>query len=128
MSHFVTIQTQIRDIGALRDACGELGLQVHDNATARGYATAQTPGEHVIRLRGPYDIALNRNSDKEPYGLTTDWWKGHVEREVGKDYGRLLQLYGVSKATREAKRRGHTVRRSKQKDGTINLSIGGVAA
>ena len=125
MSHFVTIQTQIRDVDALRDACGELGLQVLDNTTARGYATANTRGEHVIRLRGPYDIALNRETPQEPFGLTTDWWDGHVEKEVGKDYGRLLQLYGVHKASREAKRRGHTVRRAKLKDGTIKLSIGG---
>ena len=125
MSHFVTINTQIRDIAALRDACGELGLQVLDNTTARGYATANTPGEHVIRLRGPYDVALNRETAEEPFGLTTDWWDGHVEKEVGKDYGRLLQLYGVHKASREAKRRGHTVRRAKLKDGTIKLSIGG---
>ena len=64
-------------------------------------------------------------SDDRPFELTTDWWDGHVEKEVGKDYGRLLQLYGVHKASREAKRRGHTVRRSKLKDGTIKLSIGG---
>jgi hypothetical protein len=128
MSHFVTINTQIRDVAALRDACGELGLQVLDNSTARGYATAHTPGEHVIRLRGPYDIALNRESKDQPFGLTTDWWNGKVEKEVGKDYGRLLQLYGVHKASREAKRRGHTVRRAKLKDGTIKLSIGGLTA
>jgi len=125
MSHFVTIQTQVRDIDALRDACGELGLQVLDNTNARGFATANTPGEHVIRLRGRYDVALNRDTKDQPFGLTTDWWDGHVEKEVGKDYGRLLQLYGVHKASREAKRRGHTVRRSKLKDGTIKLSIGG---
>ena len=85
MSHFVTINTQIRDVAALRAACGELGLQVHDNTTARGYATANTPGEHVIRLRGPYDIALNRDTKDQPFGLTTDWWDGHVAKEVGKD-------------------------------------------
>ena len=65
MSHFVTINTQIRDVAALRDACGELGLQVLDNTNARGYATANTQGEHVIRLLGPYDIALNRESDRK---------------------------------------------------------------
>ncbi len=54
MSHFVTIQTQVRDVAALRDACGELGLQVLDSTTARGYATAHTPGEHVIRLFRPF--------------------------------------------------------------------------
>jgi len=38
MSHFTTIQTQVRDIAALRDACQELGLQVVESADARGYA------------------------------------------------------------------------------------------
>lgn len=79
-------------------------------------------------MKGPYDIALNRASASEPFGLTTDWWNGHVEMEVGKDYGRLLQLYGVHKATREARRRGRSVRRRQLGDGTIRLSIGGAAA
>jgi hypothetical protein len=128
MSHFVTIHTQIRDIDALRDACGELGLGLLQDSSARGFATQSTPGQFIVRLKGPYDIALNRASDKEPYGLTTDWWNGHVEKEVGKDYGRLLQLYGVHKATREALRRGRSVRRRQFDDGTIKLSIGGAAA
>jgi hypothetical protein len=128
MSHFVTIHTQIRDIEALRDACGELDVLLIPDSTARGYATQSTPGEYVIRLRGPYDIALNRDSENEPFGLTTDWWDGHVEKEVGKDYGRLLQFYGVHKASREAKRRGHIVRRSRLSDGTIKLSIGGATS
>jgi hypothetical protein len=38
MSHFTTIQTQIRDLDALRDACGELGLGFTANAKCRGYA------------------------------------------------------------------------------------------
>ena len=37
MSHFTTIQTQIRDIAALRAACQELGLDLIENAVARGY-------------------------------------------------------------------------------------------
>ena len=40
-------------------------------------------------LKGPYDIALNKQPDGS-YGLTTDWWDGHVEKEVGKDYGVAL--------------------------------------
>ena len=38
MSHFVTSHTQIRDVAALRDACGELGIGLHENTTARGFA------------------------------------------------------------------------------------------
>lgn len=125
MSHFTTIQTQIRDIDALRDACAELGLGLEANTHARGYAGNQRAGAYVIRLKGPYDIALNVQPDGT-YGLTTDWWEGHVEREVGPRYGRLLQLYGVHKATREAWRKGYTVRRQSLRDGGIKLCIEGV--
>ncbi len=125
MSHFTSITTQIRDITALRGACGELGIQVLENAEARGYSTNTTRGDYVVRLRGPYDIALNRQQDGT-YGLTTDWWDGHVEKEVGNNYGRLLQLYAVHKATIEARKRGHSVQRRQQKNGAIKLVIGGV--
>jgi hypothetical protein len=125
MSHFVTVETQLKDIAALRDACAELGLTVLENTTARGYSTNRQRGEFVIKLKGPYDVAVNKQPDSA-YGLTTDWWEGHVEKEVGPNFGRLLQLYAVHKASREARRKGHTVRRQKLADGSIKLTIGGV--
>ena len=125
MSHFTTVTTQIKDIAALKGACGEMGIEVLENAQARGYSTNKTKGDYVLRLKGPYDVALNKQPDGS-YGLTTDWWDGHVEREVGTNYGRLLQHYAVHKATAEARRRGHIVQRKLQKNGAIKLVIGGV--
>ena len=125
MSHFTTIQTQVRDITALRDACAEMGLQVVENADARGYGGNRVPGDYVVRLLGPYDIALQRQPDGT-FGLTTDWWDGHVEREVGPGFGKLLQLYGVHKAMREVRKKGLTTRRQALSDGRIKLTIGGV--
>lgn len=125
MSHFTTIQTQVRDIEALREACTELGFPLCENAQARGYSDNRVPGELVIRLKGPYDIAMNRQADGS-WGMTTDWWSGHVEREVGANYGRLLQLYGVYKTIREARRKGYGVKRQPLKDGSIKLIIVGV--
>ena len=125
MSHFTTIQTQIKDIAALRDTCTELGLPLVADTVARGYGGQRQLGQFVIQLKGPYDIAVNRQTDGS-YGLTTDWWNGHVEREVGSNYGRLLQLYAVHKATREAKKRGLTVQRTRRTDGSIKLTLGGV--
>jgi hypothetical protein len=124
MSHFATITTQIKDLAALTSACGELGLSVVANATARGYASNTVRGEHVIRLKGPYDIAVNRQPDGT-FGLTTDWWDGHVAKEVGPDFGRLLQLYAIHKATAEARKRGHSVQRKAAANGAIKLVIGG---
>jgi len=125
MSHFTTIKTQIRDLDALHDACSELGLILLQNAEARGYSTQKTRGDYVIQLKGPYDIALNRQANGS-YGLTADHWEGAVEGEVGQGFGKLLQLYGVHKATREARRKGHFVNRSQKQDGTIKLVINGL--
>ena len=126
MSHFTSIETQIRDVSALRAACSELGLTIESNAQARGYSSNKIKGDLVIRLKGPYDIAVNRQQDGT-FGLTCDWWDGHVEREVGANFGRLLQLYGIHKAQAEARRKGYTTRRQTLGDGSIKLVIGGVA-
>ena len=133
MSHFTTIQTQIRDVAALEAACTELGVGLLHNAQARGYANQSRHGELVIRLKGPYDIAANRpegSDDNENHGdkpvayeLATDWWDGHVEKEVGANYGRLLQLYGVHKTIREANRKRLRVTRKQDNDGTIKLTL-----
>ncbi len=120
MSHFTEIKTQIKDIEALRSACQEMGLTLLQNAEAPGYYENRTKGDYVIRLKGPYDIALNKQPDGT-FGLTADLWNGHIENEVGQGYGKLLQLYGVHKAMREARKKGHLVRRSLQKDGAIKL-------
>ena len=122
MSHFTTIKTQIKDIQALRSACDELGLSLVQNGKARGYSTNKTKGDYVIRLKGPYDIALNQQPDGS-FGITADLWEGHVEEEVGKNYGKLMQLYAVHKAMREARKKGHLTRRSQQQDGSIKLVI-----
>jgi SpoVK/Ycf46/Vps4 family AAA+-type ATPase len=96
MSHFTTIQTQIRDLDALQDACVELGFQLLSNAKCRGYAGVTRLAPSVIKLKGPYDIAVDPSPEKDgSYGLTTDWWDGHVAKEVGIGYGRLLRSYGI---------------------------------
>jgi hypothetical protein len=125
MSHFTTIKTQIKDIAALRSACAELGLTVKQNAQARGYYENKTKGDYVIQLKGPYDIALNQQPDGS-FGITADLWQGHVEKEVGQGYGKLLQLYGVHKATMEARKKGLSVLRRPQQNGAIKLVLMGV--
>jgi hypothetical protein len=122
MSHFTTIKTQIKDIGALLSSCNELRLALLQNTEARGYHENKIKGEFIIRLNGPYDIAVNKQPDGS-FGLTADLWAGHVEQEVGQNYGKLLQLYGVHKAIREARKKGHLVRRSQHQDGAIKLTI-----
>ena len=122
MSHFTTIKTQIKDLEALRHALQEMGLTLLTNAEARGFVNSTTTGEYVIKLKGPYDISLNKQPDGT-YGLTTDWWADHVEKEVGKDYGKLLQLYGIHKATLEARKKGYNALRKTLPNGSIKLTL-----
>lgn len=121
MSHWANIQTQIKDIEALAHACAELGVKLIADSTARGYGKQTMKADYVIRLPGPYDVALAKQPDGT-FTLTTDWWGGSVEAVVGKNYARLKQLYAVHKATLEAKKKGHTVVRT-QKDGAIRLTV-----
>jgi hypothetical protein len=125
MSHFTEIKTQIKDIDALRSACLEMGLPLLQNTEARGYYENKTKGDYIIQLKGPYDIALNKQADGT-FGLTADLWQGHVEKEVGPGYGKLLQFYGVHKATLEARKRGLSVLRRHQQNGSIKLVLMGV--
>jgi len=126
VSHFTTIQTQIRDLKALNDACADMGLSLVANANCRGYAGITRTAPHVIRLKGPYDIAVDPSPENDgTYGLTTDWWDGHAAKEVGIGYGRLLQSYGVFKTIREATFRGIRTTRRQEADGSILLTLEG---
>jgi len=126
MSHFTTIQTQIRDLDALNDACVELGVTFLTNSKCRGYAGVTRTAPYVIKLKGPYDIAVDPSKEKDGcFGLTTDWWDGHVAKEVGTGYGRLLQSYGVHKTIREARSRGLRTTRRVEADGSILLTLEG---
>jgi hypothetical protein len=128
MSHFTTIQTQVRDLEALHDACAELGLRLVPDTNCRGYAGVVRKAPLVIKLKGPYDIAVEPAKENDgTYGLTTDWWDGHVAKEVGIGYGRLLQSYGVHKTMREARARGLRSTRRIEADGSILLTLEGGA-
>lgn len=128
MSHFTTIQTQIRDIEALLCACVELGLKLQPDFHCRGYAGVTRRAPYVIQLKGPYDIAVDPSPENDgSYGLTADWWDGHVAKEVGTGYGRLLQSYGVHKTLREAHSRGLRSSRRVEADGSILVTLEGGA-
>ncbi len=128
MSHFTTIQTAIRDLDALHDACAELDVELRLDTPCRGYGSIMREAHRTIVLKGPYDIAVDPTGEgSDAFGLTTDWWGGHVAREVGAGYGRLLQCYGVHKTMREARHRGLRTTRCAQADGSILLILEGGA-
>lgn len=124
MSHYTTVKTEIRDLAALLDACVELGVKIREDTPCRGYAGVTRKAHRTIVLKGPYDIAVDPREDGT-YGLTADLWGGHVAKETGNGYGRLLQAYGVHKTFREARLRGLRATRKTERDGTIVVTLEG---
>ena len=126
MSHFTTLRTQFRDIEAVKAACEELGLSVVANGAARGWNGNTRKGQFVIRLKGPYDVAVNMQKDGT-LAMDTDWYAGHVEKELGLEFKKLTQLYAVHKVTIEARKRGQIVKRhAPNAAGKIKLVITGI--
>ena len=93
--------------------------------TAAYRALGSSPSTEARKRPGSITTGCRSPARTESGG--TDWYSGHVEKEVGSNYGRLLQLYGVHKAMAEARRKGFTTRRQMLGDGSIKLTIGGVA-
>ena len=128
MSHFTTIKTEVRDLDALHDACAEMGIELLPEIRCRGYGGTNRTAHRIIRLKGPYDIAVDESESGDgSFALTTDWWGGHVEKEVGAGYCRLLQGYGVHITLREARSRGLRAARRLEADGSILLTLEGGA-
>jgi len=128
MSHFTSIKTEVRDLDALLQACVELNLKLTQQFPCRGYAGVLREADHTIELRGPYDIAVDPSPEQDgTYALTTDWWEGHVAKEVGVGYGRLLQAYGIHKTFREAHARGLRATRRLEADGSVLVTLEGGA-
>jgi len=118
------IQIRIRDLDLLHDACNELGLTLQPDSDCRTFAGAVRKVPHVIKLKGPYDIAVDPSPAKDgTYCLTTEWRDGHVAREVGTGFGRLLQTYGVHATIREASLHGLRCTRRTRADGSILLTV-----
>lgn len=123
MSHFTTVELEIKDPDAIRGACESLGLELEEDSDARGYSSNTTHGDFVIRLPGPYDVALVKNAGTGLYDVQCDLYQGHVERALGSGFGRFMQAYGVSKTMIEAKKKGYVARQVKQEDGSIQIRI-----
>lgn len=146
MSHLTQIQVVIDDLDALQAACLELGCQlvrgqktftwygrsVGDYPLPAGFTAADLGHcDHVIRVPGSgYEIGVCKNKQGRGYTLLYDFYgsgRGEVitEKLGGEKLPKLVQAYGINRATMAAKKLGHTVQRVAGKNGAVNLVITG---
>lgn len=101
MSHFVRIQTQIKEkemlTRALRDLHHE--YQEGENLVVRGYAGNRETAEVVVNTGSEYDIGFQRK--QEVYECVADWWgvekdtsirQQNFVRQLNQEYARNVVL------------------------------------
>lgn len=107
MSHFTKITAEIKDLEALRLAAANMNLSLESNSYCRYYYGSE-PREHVIKLPGRYDVAIEA-AGNGTYDIDADFYEGHVEKYIGPQGSELLRQYSIEKLKIEAKKNGYKV-------------------
>ncbi|MCH8149829.1 MAG: DUF1257 domain-containing protein [Planctomycetes bacterium] len=116
MSHVVHVQTEIRDVQALRAACQRLHLKTPVLETVELFS-GQATG-YTVQLR---DWRYPAVCKVETGTVQFDNYGGRWGQQ--RELDRLLQAYAVEKTRIEAHQQGHTVSEQSLADGSFKLTI-----
>ena len=121
MSHIVSIQTEVRDLAAIRSACDRLGLPEPVFGETKLFSSSET-GWAVQLPDWRYPIVCDVTTAK----IAFDNFRGRWGDQ--KQLDRFFQAYAVEMAKIEARRKGHTVTEQSLEDGSVKLTVnvGGV--
>jgi len=125
MSHFSTIQTELRDREALLAALGDLGYDASEGQrTVRGYRGQQITADLAIQQPQGADIGFRLNTDSGSYELVADLdlWRQPVP--VERFLSQLNQRYALRTILAATAAEGFQVQeQSQQNDGSIELVV-----
>jgi Protein of unknown function (DUF1257) len=121
MSHFTTIAVKIKDGSVLLNVLNELGYQVEQNATVRGFQGDKTMAEYVIRQDNHYDLGFRRNG--EDFELVADFWGAKIDQT--KFLNPILQGYAHKALMAAVISDNFTVEQEeKLADGSLRVVVG----
>jgi hypothetical protein len=121
MSHFSTIQVEIKDGALLQEVLEELGYRVERNASIRGYLWNRARADYVIRQKNGFDIGFRRNGDS--YELVSDLWGAQIDQQAFLDP--ILQRYAHRHLMAAVHQQGYTIESEERlEDGTIRVVVG----
>ena len=122
MSHFTTVETQIRDLVSLKLALNDLNFafteaKVGQKVHVRGYAHQETEAELVIHISKTYDIGVKVGAEGK-VSFVADWWgvettRGITEKEF---LSQITGRYSYHKVLKELRKRGYAYTEEKEKD------------
>lgn len=146
VSHVATVDIEIKDLPALRQACKRLGLEfmegqqtykwcghhVGDFKLPTGWkANELGKCEHALRVKDnsrAYEIGVCKRRDGKPgYTLLWDFWAGGhgLQKVVGNDCNALRQLYAVEAAKNAGRKQGLRFTEHLLANGSVQLKMTG---
>lgn len=110
MSHFTTVETQIKNLVILKEVLKELGYAIKENCThVRGYQGQLTDAELVIDTKTSFDIGVVKTA--KGYSFIGDWDMLQVRAGIEKE--ELLKAvnkkYAYKTVMTELKKKGYQV-------------------
>jgi hypothetical protein len=114
MSHFTTVETQIKSLVLLKKALQKLGFKFKENVKhVRGYRNELTEAELVIDTKSSIDIGIKKVG--ETYSFICDW--ENLETHAGieqKDFMKqVLKAYAYENVMAEISKKGFVVAEEK---------------
>lgn len=116
MSHVVKIETQIRDVNAVRQACSRLQLEPPIHETFELYNSTET-GWGVRLTDWKYPVVCKVETGEIAYDNYGGRW-GNAQR-----LDEFMQRYAVEKALVESRRQGYSATETLLEDGSIRVTI-----
>jgi len=126
MSHISRIELEVKDLGALQNACRRLGFQfMTGKKTFKWYGTEEASCDHAIKLpEASYEIGVVKSDGR--YELQCDYYDPILKSKIGENGGYLKQAYAVEKTKAEARLKGHTVIERQTENGIrLYVRVGG---
>ncbi|MGB3263382.1 MAG: DUF1257 domain-containing protein [Microcoleus sp.] len=121
MSHFTTIEVQIKNGELLHQVLEELGYKVELNVQVRGYRGDKTNAEYAIRQSNGYDLGFRRNGDR--YELVADFWGARINQQ--EFVNSISQRYARHQLMAAVQSEGfHVEEEETLADGTVRVVVG----
>ena len=116
MSHVVKIETQIRDVNAIRQSCVHMRLEPPVHGTFELYNSTET-GWAVSLRNWKFPVVCKVESGEVAYDNYSGRW-GDQNR-----LNEFFQRYAAEKAAIEARRQGYSATEQQLEDGSIKVTI-----
>ncbi len=119
MSHFSTIQTQIKSLVTLKKALADLGYQFTESSAyckVRGYQGLEAQAQLSIHVSKKYDVGVvvtNKGIE-----FVADWWGVETTRGVTQEQfvQQVIQRYAYHKVKEKCEKLGFTLDMEEEKE------------